>query len=308
MKTEDPAYTKTHTNLFDQIFHSKIMKLSGFLKLVYLVFGCAAITIIVYLFSFLIDNKLDWRVLLFLNPNSPVPVIDSLMILVTDFSMGFFTLIFLFWEIDCQITKHTPIPRNIIAAGTKIIGAAIAIVVGSAHFWAGYAHSYIFFPLALIQFITFWLMGNRIVQIDQAAIDRFNRLFWLTALTVLVQQISVQIIKEDVARLRPLSGAFPLYARGIRTVADEVVQGGYSYVAGHSATLFAMVTPLIFFTPKKWIKAALILWALVHAYTRVYVAAHFPYDSLMGAVLGFCMGALVIKIFGVLGHSPSHRT
>lgn len=299
MKAENLPYAKVKINIFDQIFDSDIRKWSVFLRLFYLLNGVIALNMIFYTFSSLINDELDWRILLYLNPDSPIVIIDDLMILVTDFSMAFFGLVFLFWEAGCQISKHTKIGNKNIVAGMKIIGVALSILIGSAHFWAGYEHSYIFFPLSLIGLFVFWVMGNRIVQIDDAVIDQFNRLFWLTALTVLLTQLSVEVIKESVARLRPLSGGYALYAQGIRIVADEGVQGGHSYVAGHSAAFFAMTTPLICFISEKWLKASLILWALVHAFSRVYLAAHFPYCSLMGAALGFSMGTLVFKIFGV---------
>ena len=304
MKTEDLPYARAHISIFKQIFDSDISKWPGVLQSVHLLYGFIALTMIFYLFSFLINNHLDWRILLYLNPDSPVPVIDDLMIFVTDFSMPLFGLVFIFWEIGCQISKHTQISRKTLAQGMKIIGTALSILIGSAHFWAGYEHSYVFFPLAIIQFSAFWFMGNRIGQMDDASIDRFNRLFWLTGLAVLMTQISVEVLKEAVARPRPLSGDYALYDRGIRMVADEIVQSGYSYVAGHSATLFAMVMPLFFFTSKKCLRAGLILWALVHAFSRVYLAAHFPYCSLMGAALGFSMGTLVFKIHGGIEHTP----
>ena len=304
MKTEDLPYIQPHISIFEHIFDSDIKKWPGFVQSVNVLFGFIALNMVFYLFSFLINNDLDWRILLYLNPDSPVPVFDDLMIFVTDFSMALFGLVFIFWEIGCQISKHFRVDRKTIAAGMKIIGAALSIFIGSAHFWAGYAHSTIFFPLAVIQFSAFWFMGSRINHIDDAAIDRFNRLFWLTGLAVLMAQISVEVLKEAVARPRPLSGDYVLYAQGIRTVADEVVRGGYSYVAGHSAAFFAMVMPLFFFTSKKWLRAGLILWALVHAFSRVYLAAHFPYCSLMGAALGFSMGTLVFKTFGAVERAP----
>jgi membrane-associated phospholipid phosphatase len=45
------------------------------------------------------------------------------------------------------------------------------------------------------------------------------------------------------------------------------------------------------------VKIALLAWALIHAYSRVYLAAHFPYCSLIGAALGFLMATLITKVF-----------
>ncbi|MFC1579529.1 phosphatase PAP2 family protein [Thermodesulfobacteriota bacterium] len=303
MKIESLPHEQVQVSFFDQILASDIIKRPGFLQSINLLCGFVALTLIFYTFSFLIDNELDWRILLYLNPDTHFVFIDNLMILVTDFSMYFFGLVFLFYEIGCQISKHTQIAKKNIVTGMKIIGVLLSILIGSAHFWAGYTHNNIFFPLALIQLFVFWFMSNRVVQIDDAVIDRFNRLFWMTALAVLLTELSVEVIKETVARLRPLSGGYNLYAQGIRIVADEGVQGGHSYVASHSAVFFAMITPLFYFISKKSLRAGLILWALVHAFSRVYLAAHFPYCSVMGAALGFSMGTLVFRTFGGFEHS-----
>ena len=85
---------------------------------------------------------------------------------------------------------------------------------------------------------------------------------------------------------------------GVRIVADEVVQGGHSYVSGHASAFFAMITPMVYFVSKKQIKMGLLIWATVHAFSRIYLTAHFPYDSMMGGLLGFCMATLVKNAHG----------
>ena len=164
----------------------------------------------------------------------------------------------------------------------------------------GYEHRSIFFLLAIIFVGAFWLMGSTIGRYKEEKLRQVNRLFWITILAALLTELaSEEIIKDAVMRPRPLSDAYAVYNKEIRTVADEIVRGGNSYVAGHSAAFFAMITPMIYFASKRWLKAGLLLWALVHAFTRVYLAAHFPYCSLMGALFGFSMATLVVKIFGV---------
>ena len=265
-----------------------------------LIFGFVVLTAIFYAFSFLIDDEIDWRILLLLNPNSPIPVVDDLMILITDFSMPLFVLVFLFWEIGYQASKRARIAKKNVENSLKIIGIIFSTIITSAYFWAGYEHRSIFFPLAIIFAGAFWLMGSTIGRYKEEKLRQVNRLFWITILAALLTELaSEEIIKDAVMRPRPLSDAYAVYNKEIRTVADEIVRGGNSYVAGHSAAFFAMITPMIYFASKRWLKAGLLLWALVHAFTRVYLAAHFPYCSLMGALFGFSMATLVVKIFGV---------
>jgi len=271
------------------------------IKGIYLIIGFVVITSIVYAFSFLINNKIDWQVLLFINPDSPKPVIDGLMVLVTDFSMFVFGLVFFFWEIAYQVSKHDQKAKENAGKILKLTGIIIAVFAGSAYLWAGYTHSVIFFPLALIILCAFWFIGTTMTRYSEGKLQQINRLFWITLLAVLLTELAAElIIKSFVARLRPLWEGYAGYNEGIREVADESVRMGYSYVAGHASVFFAMITPMIWFVSSKQIKLYLFLWASVHAFTRVYLAAHFPYCAFMGAVLGFSMATLVTKIFRVL--------
>ena len=270
-------------------------------KWLYLIIGFVVITSVVYAFSFLIDDKIDWQVLLFLNPDLPIPVVDELVILVTDFSMFVFGLVFFFWEIAYQASKRDQKAKENVEKILKLIGIIIAAIVGYAYFWAGYTYSIIFFPLALIIFCAFWFIGNTITRYSKEKLGQINRLFWITLLSFLLTELAGEVIlKYLVARPRPLWEGYAAYNEGIRNIADETVRMGYSYVAGHSSVFFALITPMIWFVSNKQVKLYLFLWASTHAFTRVYLAAHFPYCTLMGSVLGFFMATLVTKIFGVL--------
>ena len=270
-------------------------------KWLYLIIGFVVITSIVYAFSFLISDEIDWQILLFINPDSPKPVIDELMVLITDFSMFIFGLVFLFWEIAYQASKHDQKAKENAGKTLKLTGIIIAVIAGSAYLWAGYTHSVIFFPLALIIFCAFWFIGTIMTRYSEGKLRQINRLFWVTLLATFLTELAAElIIKSFVARPRPLWEGYAGYNEEIRELADEIVRTGYSYVAGHSSVFFAMITPMIWFVSNKQIKLYLFLWASAHAFTRVYLAAHFPYCSLMGAVLGFSMATLVTKVFRVL--------
>lgn len=266
----------------------------------YLIFGFIVITAVVYALSFFITDEIDWPILLFLNPDSPVPVIDEMMILVTDFSMLGFGLVFLFWKIAYHISKNDCKAKENAEKTLKIIGMIVLFMAGSGYFWAGYEHSIIFFPLAVISFGAFWFIGKTLTRYDEGKLKQINRLFWITLFATLLTELSAEvIIKNVVARSRPLSGFYAAYNEGVRKLADEIVQGGHSYVAGHSAVFFAMITPMVYFVSKKPVKVALFIWASVHAFSRVYLAAHFPYCSLMGAASGFSMATLITILFRV---------
>ncbi|MCP4575602.1 MAG: phosphatase PAP2 family protein [Deltaproteobacteria bacterium] len=267
---------------------------------VFLITGFIGLTAMVYSFSFLIEDEIDWRILLYLNPDSYIPIIEELMIFLSDFSMVVFGLIFLSWEVAYQASKHSQKSRLTAQKTLKVIGTVIACATVSGFFWERYEHSIVFFPLALFVFAGFQFAGNILVKSTAERLEQINHLFWMTLLSALLVQVSVEcIIKDAVGRPRPLSDAYSAYNWGIRGVADELVKRGNSYVAGHSATFFGMITPMIFSLSARKIQICLLLWALVHSFSRVYLGAHFPFCSLMGSALGFFMGFLVIKTFGL---------
>lgn len=271
--------------------------------------GFVLITLIFYALSFLINDKLDWAVLQYVNPDRPVPFVDGLMILVTDYSMAFFGLVLLTLQITCQVLGHNLFSKEGIRKALGITGGVFSLIICSGYIWAGYRHRLIFIPLALSLLGAYLFLGQKIGHYDNKKIRQVSRLFGITLLSVLLTELAVgKIIKPLVLRPRPLSDAYAACNMALRIIADEVVRGGHSYVASHSAIFFAMITPLIWFTPNRGFKAVLLFWGLFHAFTRVYLAAHFPYDSLMGGILGFSMGTVVVKSFNVLnGHKSPFR-
>jgi membrane-associated phospholipid phosphatase len=286
------SYPKTGFSFYETV--------SKKIQWIYLILGFVAITSVVYALSFLINDKIDWKILLFLNPDSTMPATDALMILITDFSIAGFGTVFVFWEIGYRISKHAQEGGKKAERFLKIVGLIFALVAGSAYFWAGYAHAGVFFPFALFLYMAFRFIASTLTHYNREELDRINRLFWMTLMATMLTELAAEgIIKDLVARARPLSHIYAFCNGGIRKVADEIVTGGYSYVPGHSSVFFAMTTPLMFFVSKRAVKGALFSWAALHAFTRVYLGAHFFYDSLVGAGLGFSMATLVTRTFGV---------
>jgi undecaprenyl-diphosphatase len=98
--------------------------------------------------------------------------------------------------------------------------------------------------------------------------------------------ISELILKPLVARLRPSSaldaatvvGGFPL---------------GYSFPSTHAALAFALAVVLAYKEPK-W-KKGLFLLAFAISLSRVYLGHHYPIDVIVGGLIGWGIGTLVIR-------------
>ena len=104
-------------------------------------------------------------------------------------------------------------------------------------------------------------------------------------------------VKHSVMRLRPC-GDPSLEGLG-RFVADC---GSFGYFSGHATSSFALAIFLgsILKPFYKYIFSALILWAIIVSYSRIYVGVHFPGDVLTGILVGSLLGFLFYELYKFL--------
>ena len=262
--------------------------------------GFLILTLLFYCFSYFIPEEMDWRILLAINPDRPIPVLDGFMIFITDFSIPLFGLVLVCWEIAYLFSMHSGLARRNSAIALRASGIFFAGFALSAAVWSGYDRPFLFIPLSLSVLAAFWIQSYSFIAWNEREREVFHLLFWVILISVLLNEVSAEvIIKNAVARARPLAEAYVPLNTGLRKIPGEIVESGYSYVAGHSSAFFAMVTPLMWYVSRMEIKVMLFLWAIIHALSRVYLAAHFPFCSLMGSGLGFLMAAVVIKYSGI---------
>ena len=102
--------------------------------------------------------------------------------------------------------------------------------------------------------------------------------------------------KHNFQRIRPCGD--PDFFMHVRLLVNHC-STGYSFVSNHAANHFAMAA-FFFFTSrpllKRWAWIAF-TWAALVAYSQVYVGVHYPSDILVGALLGFGIGALTAAIY-----------
>ena len=118
-------------------------------------------------------------------------------------------------------------------------------------------------------------------------------------------QGSVQLFKESVHRLRPcheptLSGMVHLVPEGCGG------QYGFvsSHAANHSAIAFFMIGMLG--GRPRWSIPALVLWAALVGYSRIYLGVHYPGDVLVGSLFGATVGIIfVVMLRRILQYGSS---
>jgi undecaprenyl-diphosphatase len=103
----------------------------------------------------------------------------------------------------------------------------------------------------------------------------------------LCDQISVHLFKEVFQRLRPCHE--PALEGMIHLVRGEC-GGLYGFVSSHATNSFNVAILSLMFIRKRWFTIAILFWAALVSYSRIYLGVHYPGDVICGALLGSLIG------------------
>jgi undecaprenyl-diphosphatase len=78
------------------------------------------------------------------------------------------------------------------------------------------------------------------------------------------------------------------------------VTDGYSFFSSHAATSFAMATFVFLSLRKKYVSAIVFIWAILYAYSRIYLGVHFFGDVILGVIFGIFCGWFAYKIQNIV--------
>ncbi len=137
-----------------------------------------------------------------------------------------------------------------------------------------------------------------IVLLLPLAFSRFKNWWYLAAalLCNVVPALLVQWVKSAVNAPRPL--LFFTNASWIHTLPEWPRLMHRSFPSGHTSAAFALFCFLAFIlTPRyKWFGLLFFFLALLVAYTRMYLAAHFFVDVYVGSIIGVLFTILVLLL------------
>lgn len=112
----------------------------------------------------------------------------------------------------------------------------------------------------------------------------FKLIFLNFLLSTIITQIPKHFIWDKISR--PIASRIPLDE--IHTVPGVVMHSWNSFPSGHTATAFTLFLLTTYLFPTKWVFAIGALYAIVCAYSRVYLGQHFPMD-LGGGIIAAVM-------------------
>ncbi len=113
-------------------------------------------------------------------------------------------------------------------------------------------------------------------------------IFLAVAVVFVVGEIGVE---HMVARVRPCDAGI-----GVSAVMG-VSHNGYSFPSGHTTSSFACATVILMMSQSRRGGVCALLFAVLIAFSRLYLGVHYPTDVLGGMAIGIACGAAVVGIW-----------
>ncbi len=140
-----------------------------------------------------------------------------------------------------------------------------------------------------------WVWVPLYLLLIQQLLLKYGRQSWLPilALVLLVictDQLTSAWMKPYFARLRPCHDPELQFLSFWRRCG-----GQYGFASSHAANTMGLAVFINLMIPKRS-TIVLIVWAVLVAYSRVYLGVHFPLDILAGMGIGALMATLVWRI------------
>ena len=119
-------------------------------------------------------------------------------------------------------------------------------------------------------------------------------LIFIIIAAILADQVSVQVFKNTFQRLRPC------HEPGIKDMVHLVNNkcgGLYGFVSSHASNSFNVAVLSLLLIRQRWFTIAILSWAAIIGYSRIYLGVHYPGDVICGALVGSFIGYSIVKLY-----------
>jgi undecaprenyl-diphosphatase len=119
-------------------------------------------------------------------------------------------------------------------------------------------------------------------------------LLFIILVVTLSDQSSVHLFKNVIQRLRPCHEPA---LQGLVHLVNNKCGGEFGFISSHAANTFGVALLTLLWIRERWFTILMLTWALLVAYSRIYLGVHYPGDVLAGALWGAGCGWLISKLF-----------
>lgn len=148
--------------------------------------------------------------------------------------------------------------------------------------WCRKAENWYPFYLILILYLAYKLKKNIFIWL----------LFFVTTI-VITDLLSSWVIKPIFHRLRPCND--PIFKSQVRLLINCPAFDSWSFTSSHATNHVGMAA-FFFITLKKYVKNGrylFFIWAFIIGYAQIYVGVHYPFDIIVGAIIGMAIGLFI---------------
>ena len=149
-----------------------------------------------------------------------------------------------------------------------------------------------------------WIISGRVTWIPlylailYVLAFRYRRKMYILVLMIAItvaagDRISV-LIKNTVKRPRPCHEQL---LEGKVHIVNGKCGGMYGFVSSHATNAFSVALLSLLLIGKRGFSIAMIFWALLVGYSRIYLGVHYPGDVLFGSLLGALIGWSVYRLY-----------
>lgn len=157
-------------------------------------------------------------------------------------------------------------------------------------FWDGFmwvaTSTYIWIPTAIM--LLYIIIKNNKIQ------EALLTIVMVALVITLADQLASGFCKPFFHRFRPTQDPDIMY---MVDIVNGYRGGRFGFISSHAANTFALAVFLSLVIKRTSLTFMLILWAVLNAYSRIYLGVHYPGDILFGTLAGCLIGYLVYILY-----------